>query len=127
MKNIKIDDICRFRFLSNIKLDSKGENACFVVHQANKMKTGYNSNLWVYLGADEKYNQITSFDKGKNFIWDEDDKHIIFQDYRENKDESTKYYKVDISGGQPEEIFKINKTSSANLMRQAIDLQMKIG
>ncbi|MCT4508932.1 MAG: S9 family peptidase [Tepidibacter sp.] len=109
MKNIKIDDICKFRFLSDIRLDSKGENACFLVHKVNDERDGYNSNLWMYYGDNNRYCQITNFNKAKNFFWDKDDKHIVFQNHRENNDKVTNFYKVGIDGGTPEKLFEINR------------------
>ncbi|MFD3156812.1 alpha/beta hydrolase family protein [Haloimpatiens sp. FM7330] len=117
MHNIKIEDLCKFKFLSNIQFDSKGNNGCFIVHEANTDREKYDSNLWIYTGNNKECYQLTNFDNENNFIWLSDNKHILFSTVRTSEDkkkiaageEFTQYYKINIYGGEAKKAFRIDR------------------
>lgn len=117
MEKIKIDDFTRFKFLSGVKHSPKGSNACFALHSADVEGNKYLSNLWIYNYDKDNYFQLTSMDKEGSFIWLKDGENILFQGLRDDKDkksaedgeEFSKFYRINISGGEAKEFFKINR------------------
>ena len=115
MRNIQLEDFTKYKFLSSLKFSPKGDNACFVVSSCNVEDNSYNSNLWIYNLSLDKYYQLTSFNKEKNFIWLQDNETILFQGVRDSKDkkeleegeEFSQFYKLNIHGGEAIKAFKI--------------------
>lgn len=115
MERIKIEDITRFKFLSNLTFNSFGNLACFVVHEADLEENTYRSNLWIYDTEKNKAFQLTAGDNEKDFIWLEDGEHILFSGTRDKKDrdkldegeEFTVFYKISVAGGEAREVFRI--------------------
>ncbi len=120
MKKTKIDDIARYTFLSALLHAPNGENACFVVHKGNVEENSYESNIWLYKTKEDKHLQLTALDKESNYIWLEDNEHILFPAIRDQKDrekqeegeEFTQYYKLNIHGGEGKKEFRIPKKVS---------------
>jgi dipeptidyl aminopeptidase/acylaminoacyl peptidase len=114
MKKIKIDDFAKYKFLSGIKHSPDGKHACFAVHEADIEENKYRSNLWLLDIKKESYYQLTAFDSERSFLWI-DNEHIIFSDIRDIKDrerrdngeEFTQYYKINIHGGEAVKFFRI--------------------
>lgn len=115
MRNLKLDDFTKYKFLSNINLSSNGKVACFVMHESNVEDNKYLSNLWLYNVESGEYRKLTSFDKESNFIWLEDGENILFSSVRDDKDKEelkdgeafTQFYKINIHGGEAEKFFRI--------------------
>lgn len=115
MRNLKLDDFTKYKFLSNINLSSNGKFACFVMHESNVEDNKYLSNLWLYNVESGEYRKLTSFDKESNFIWLEDGENILFSSVRDDKDKEelkdgeafTQFYKINIHGGEAEKFFRI--------------------
>jgi dipeptidyl aminopeptidase/acylaminoacyl peptidase len=116
----KIDDFTRYKFISAIKHSPDGKHACFVVSQAELEENKYLSNLWIFDLATERYNQLTSFDSERNFLW-VDNENIIFPSARDIKDkekkdageEFTQYYRINIHGGEAIRYFRIPRNVSS--------------
>lgn len=117
MKNIKIDDFTKYTFLSGVNYAPNGENACFVLNKMDVDENKYISNLWLYNEKNEKYFQLTSFDKESNFVWLQDNENILFPGMRDTKDkeklengeEFTQFYRINIHGGEAKKEFSIPK------------------
>lgn len=115
MENLKLDDFTRYKFLSGVNLCSEGNYACFVLHEPLVEENKYASNLWIYNVEENKHYKLTSFNKESNFIWLEDNEHIIFQTLRDEKDKEklesgekfTQFYKINIHGGEAEKFFRV--------------------
>ena len=115
MKNLKLDDFTKYKFLSNVNLSPNEDFACFVVHEPNTEDNNYYSNLWLYNIKENKYSKLTSFNKESKFIWLEDGENIIFSSVRDDKDKEklekgekfTQFYKINIYGGEAEKFFRI--------------------
>lgn len=115
MENIKIDDFLKYKFLSNIKLSKDGKHACFAVYGSNFEENSYLSDLWLYNTEEDKYFKLTSSGQESSFIWLDDSENILFSSARCKKDKEkkekgevfTKYYKINIHGGEAEEAFSI--------------------
>jgi dipeptidyl aminopeptidase/acylaminoacyl peptidase len=114
MEKIKIDDFTKFKFLSGIKHSPNGEHACFILHQAHLEENKYMSNLWVLDVKEESYCQLTAANSERSFLW-MDNENIIFADIRDAKDkekkdngeEFTQYYKININGGEAVKLFTV--------------------
>jgi len=117
MKRTKIDDIARYRFLSGLFHSPKGDHACFVVHQGNLEENQYESNIWLYKTRENRFIQLTAFDKETNYLWMEDNENILFPTIRDEKDrkkqkegeEFTQFYQLNIHGGEAKKAFRIPK------------------
>lgn len=118
MRNIQLDDFTKFKFLSSLTFSPKGDNACFVMSNCNVDDNNYDSNLWLYNVDNNKYHQLTSFNKESSYLWLQDNENILFSAIRDPKDknsleegnEFTQFYKINIHGGEATKAFKINKS-----------------
>lgn len=116
MEKIKINDINKFKFLSNVKYSPDGLNACFVVHTPNEEDNKYNSNIWIYKVEEEEFFQLTNSDAEASYFW-KDNSNILFKSSRslngkeknEDKHEKTQFYKINIHGGEAIKSFKVPK------------------
>lgn len=115
MQKITIDDFINYKFLSGAKFSNDGKYACFISHEADMKENSYISNLWIYDLKNDKHFKLTSFGKETSFYWMKDSENIIFSELR-NKDDKekaekgeifTKYYKINIHGGEAVEEFTI--------------------
>jgi len=104
VEKIKVDSFLDYRFLSDLKFSPDGENLAFKVSQANQDDNDYDSNLWIYNLASDRFYQLTSGKKDGSFAWLNGDE-IIFTSKRQDKDEEklipeTEFYKININGGE---------------------------
>ncbi|WDV45082.1 S9 family peptidase [Clostridiaceae bacterium M8S5] len=93
-ENIKINDICRFKYLSNVKLDGKG-NTYYLLHEADEKENIYKTNLWIYNKSKEKQKKLTECDKVVDFIVLDDDSILYKSSKKNEKADSTLYYIMD--------------------------------
>lgn len=118
MEKLKLDDFINYTFLSGIKFSNNGEYACFIKHNTDLEDNKYLSNLWIYNVSEDKYFKLTSFNEESDFIWLDDNEHILFPATRDKKDkerkkegeEFTQYYKININGGEAVKAFKIPRS-----------------
>ncbi|ADH61658.1 peptidase S9 prolyl oligopeptidase active site domain protein [Thermoanaerobacter mathranii subsp. mathranii str. A3] len=116
MEKLQLEDFTKFKFLSGLKYSPSGSCAAFVVHRMDVEENKYLSNIWVLDTRTKKYFQLTSFNEERGFVWLDDD-YILFAGSRNPKDkekaesgeEFTKYYKINIHGGEAVEAFVIPK------------------
>jgi dipeptidyl aminopeptidase/acylaminoacyl peptidase len=116
MEKLQLEDFTKFKFLSGLKFSPSGNHAAFVVHRMDVEENKYLSNIWVLDTRIKKYFQLTSFNEERGFVWLDDD-YILFAGNRNPKDkekvesgeEFTKYYKINIHGGEAVEAFVIPK------------------
>ncbi|KKC28956.1 dipeptidyl aminopeptidase/acylaminoacyl-peptidase [Caldanaerobacter subterraneus subsp. pacificus DSM 12653] len=116
MEKLVLEDFTKFKFLSGLKFSPSGSHAAFVVHRMDVEENKYLSNIWVLDTKTKKYFQLTSFNEERGFVWLDDD-YILFAGSRNPKDkekaesgeEFTKYYKINIHGGEATEAFVIPK------------------
>jgi len=116
MEKLQLEDFTKFKFLSGLKFSPSGSHAAFVVHRMDVEENKYLSNIWVLDTKTKKYFQLTSFNEERGFVWLDDD-YILFAGSRNPKDkekaesgeEFTKYYKINIHGGEATEAFVIPK------------------
>lgn len=115
MKNLKLDDLTKYKFLSNLDLSPNGKFACFAVHESNVEENKYDSNLWLYNLEKKNLYKFTSFNRESMYIWLESGEDIMFSSVRDFKDKEsledgesfTQFYKINIHGGEAEKFFKL--------------------
>lgn len=78
MKNLKIDDFTKYKFLSNIKYSENSKDIIFIVHEIDSKIKGYLSNIYSYNLENKKISKITGDGLAKNFILLEDGKYLIY-------------------------------------------------
>ena len=116
MEKIKVDSFLDYRFLSDLKYSPDGENLAFKVSQANQDDNDYDSNLWIYNLASDRFYQLTSGKNDGGFVWLNGDE-IIFTSKRQDKQDKdkeklipeTEFYKININGGEAVHIKTVAK------------------
>ena len=106
MRPIEIDDVLKFRYLSEITFSPEGGSACLAVTTADRKANGYKSYLYVY--RDGKFSKLTSGGKERSFQY-LDENTIMFPGNREEKGEGEKeqdltsrWYTIRLNGGEAE-------------------------
>lgn len=110
-EKIELEDILRFRFLSNLTLSPNAKNAAFVVKQANEERNGYNSAIWVMNCETKQSFQLTVGKDESSYLWMDDDS-ILFSSGRDNKKEEadktfTTYFKISLNGGEAQKVMTV--------------------
>ena len=107
MKKIELEDITKFRFLSDVQYAPGGGAAAFVVSHADVDGNAYESHIWLYENGEIR--RLTGLGKESGFAW-LDDHRLLFAAARsaaekkraEKKDPFTAYYVIDVRGGEAE-------------------------
>ena len=111
MQQLQLKDFLQYRFLSNLKYAPGGKSAAFVVTNSSEDEKSYESRLWLYDGS---LRQLTDLGKESSFIW-EDEENILFPAVRsekekkqkEEKEQFTSYYRLNIHGGEAVHAFTL--------------------
>ncbi len=111
MENIHLEDFIKFKYLSNLKMNSN-KDCVYVQTTANKESNSYDSNLMML--KDEQSIQLTSGNKENNFIFLDNDT-IMFKSIRSefdkkalaNGEELSVFYTLSLFGGEAIEYFKV--------------------
>ncbi len=109
MKNIAINDIYSFKFLSDPVFSPDGRHVVYSVATACATKNGYLTNLWVLDTLTKKSRQLTSNGGDRMPMWLDCDT-ILFVSNREKADAKdtkpkTHFYKISVSGGEATHAF----------------------
>lgn len=115
MRNLKLDEFTKYKFLSGLDLSPQGKYACFAVHSCNLEDNKYDSNLWLYNVASNNYFQLTGLNKESSFIWENSGETVLFSSTRDEKDRKrlesgeafTQYYRINVNGGEAQKAFQI--------------------
>ena len=103
MKPVAVDDVLKFKYLSEISFSPEGGSACFSVTEADRKKNGYKS--YLYLLRDGKFTRLTSGGKESSFKY-LDEKTVIFPGNREDEDDkkdvdiTSRWYRISLEGGE---------------------------
>ncbi|MBO5994328.1 MAG: hypothetical protein J6Q41_02295, partial [Firmicutes bacterium] len=108
MKPVAVDDVLRFKYLSEISFSPEGTSACLAVTEADMKKNGYKS--YLYLLRDGKFTRLTSGGKERSFKY-LDEKTIIFPGNREDDEDkkdvdiTSRWYRIRLDGGEAQLAF----------------------
>ncbi len=116
MKNpINIQDLCDYRYLSNVKISNDKKRAVFVVSQGSFDENKYRHNLYCYDFNTGKTNQITSGNEEKSFIFENDETLLFVADRdgsakkaKEKNQSLTSYYRLSLNGGEALKAFSVD-------------------
>lgn len=130
MNKIELKDFLEFKFLSNLKVNGKGE-IVFCVNTCNETENKYNSNL--YIIKDGITSVLTNGNKESNYIF-LNDETIVFSAIREKADleklekgeEISVFNKINLHGGEAEKYFSVplNVGAFANVDEDTFILQV---
>jgi len=108
---VKIEDIARYRFLSDVQMSPNGDRTAFVVKQGNVKENDYTSNIHVREGR--RTYRLTNSGKDEKPRWSPDGKCIYFIS-RRNKDPDsldvdifTEIFRIEVGKGEAEMAFKV--------------------
>lgn len=96
---IEIKDLLKCNFISSI--ESNNKNMLFVKHSMTE--DGYNHNLMLYNG---EFKKLTTSNKDMMPLFLNDDE-VMFVSSRDSKEGYTKFYKININGGESEFLFSV--------------------
>ena len=111
---IEIKDFCDYRFLSELKLSSDGNNALFVVSQANMENNHYQHNIYCYDFQRKTTHRLTTSNQERSFLF-EDNQTILFAADRDNACKKAKeegkilssFWRLPLYGGEAQKAFSI--------------------
>ncbi|MCB9498669.1 MAG: S9 family peptidase [Bacillales bacterium] len=106
MKNITIQDLFQYKFLSNPTFSPSGKNRCFTLTEIDKEKNAYQS--FIYQIKNGLPLKLTGLGKESSFIFLDDD-NILFPGNREDKKDATEtiFYKLSLNGGEAQKAFSL--------------------
>ncbi|MBQ7703679.1 MAG: hypothetical protein IJT40_04810, partial [Firmicutes bacterium] len=110
MEKIKADDFMKFKFLSSLTYSPDGSKIAYAIHNVKDDKKGYESNLRVIFGKEDK----AMINDGKvGSFWFEDNDHILFASERgkdkdkEDNDIKTVLFRLPLNGGEAEKAYEL--------------------
>lgn len=105
MKNIEINDLYEYTFLSGVEASPNGEKLLFVKTTPNEETNEYNSYLNCLDIKSEKIYPLTSKGAERSGFWLSNEEILFMSGVKDGK---TKYSKLNITGGEAIEVFEID-------------------
>jgi len=113
MKKIEIEDITKYKFLSDVRIAPDKRKAAFVVKSADIKKNAYKSNIFIHKNGGIE--ELTQSDRDDIPRWSLDSKHLYFVSERnkieESKEPEEKYttdiFVIEPEGGEARLAFRI--------------------
>jgi len=101
-RKVKIEDLRRFKFVSDPQISPDGEKIAFVLSTINYKKNGYERHLWM---ADTTTGKVKQFTHGQGNDtyprWSPDGGKLLFlSSGREPEEKKTKIWVIPLSGGE---------------------------
>lgn len=114
MKNLRLEDFTKYKFLSGLKFAPTGKNLAFVLHEMDVDENKYLSNIHIYSLEKKGFTKLTSSNTARSFVF-KDENTLLFADTREEKDKKrrekgedfTTYYEISLNGGEAKKSFEI--------------------
>lgn len=113
MKQITVESLLDYKFLSGLQSNSSHSKAAFHVHEIDEKDNFYKTNIWVI--DHNQHFQLTSSDKDSQFIWDNDNTLLFVSNRKtnDNKQPKTTFYRIATSGGEAQKAFTLNLSVSS--------------
>ena len=120
MRKLTPDDFKNYAYLSQIEHAPDGQHAVFVKHDVDMEDNRYRSNLYLIDLDSLDIRKLTAFDEEKTFKW-LNTEELLFTSNRDEKDkkkkedfeEFTQLYKINIHGGEASKDLRFNKSISS--------------
>ena len=100
-RKIKVEDLRRFKFVSDPKISPDGSKIAFVVSIIDYEENKYRRSIWL---ADTESGGLTQFTHGprsdNNPRWSPDGRKLLFLANGREKDKKTQLYTISLSGGE---------------------------
>ncbi len=119
--SMNIESISDYKFLSNPNFSPDGEHLCFAHHEMDVENNEYISTLWIMDSKRHKKYKLTNSGKDSSYVW-LNDEEILFtsgrdmgvkkEDEEEEEKDKTKFFKINIHGGEAEHLFTLDKKVS---------------
>lgn len=112
-KPVCINDLCDYRYLSELAFNDEANKAVFVVSQGDIQKNGYVHDAYLYDFSTQSTLQLTASNDVKGLMWDKDS--LLFKADRDNEVQNAKkmgkkmtnYYRLSFGGGEAKKAFSI--------------------
>ncbi len=118
MTKLSIEDLTDYTFLSNPNFSPTGDHVCFSHHEMDEEENDYVSTLWILESETEEMYKLTNSGEDSDFVW-LNEEEILFTSGRdmgideenktEEEKEKTKFFKINIHGGEAEHLFTIDE------------------
>ena len=100
-RKIKVEDLRRFKFISDPQISPDGSKVAFVVSIINYEENKYKRSIWL---AYTESGGLIQFTHGpgsdKNPRWSPDGKMLLFLAKGREKDKKTQLYTISLTGGE---------------------------
>lgn len=98
---MKIEDLRKFRFVSDPQLSPDGGRVAFVLSDVNIEKDGYDRHIWMADVTSEKHQQFT-FGEGSDTYprWSPDGKRLLYLSSGRQLGKKTQLYVINVAGGE---------------------------
>lgn len=98
---VVIEDLRRFRFVSDPQLSPDGEKVAFVLSDVNIEKDGYDRHIWLADAATGKHAQFTYGEGNDTYPrWSPDGRSLLFLSNGRQPGKKTQLYVIDVAGGE---------------------------
>lgn len=118
MEKLDIENLSDYIFLSNPNFSPDGEHVCFSHHEMDVDENKYINTLWIMETESEEMYKLTNSGKDSSYFW-LNEEEILFtsgrdmgvkkEDDEEKKEDKTKFFKINIHGGEAEHLFTLDK------------------
>ncbi|MDD3224454.1 MAG: S9 family peptidase [Clostridium sp.] len=115
METLKLEDLTKYKFISNLKLSPDNNFAAFVISTSNLNHNNYDSNIYLYDFNRKSVRRLTTFNNETNYEWLDNSEDIIFSSARDDEvkakakagDLFTQFYKINVHGGEAVKYFSV--------------------
>ncbi|MFO8110467.1 MAG: hypothetical protein R6U17_08135, partial [Thermoplasmata archaeon] len=118
---MKSESISDYKFLSSPNFSPDGKHLCFAYHEMDVKNNKYPSTLWIMDSKSHDTYKLTNSGKDSSYVW-LNDEEILFtsgrdmgvkEDDEEDEDkDKTKFFRINIHGGEAEYLFTLRKKVS---------------
>ncbi len=126
MEKVRLEDIAKLHFASNIQLSPDNKHAVYVETKSNHSSNKYENDLFLFDMKTKTSKQLTFNGKNSYYIWD-DNETLLLITTREKEDrprpleEKTTIYRLSINGGEAQPAFTLhNNVTSIKKIKEGL-------